>query len=399
MASATGPWWRRTPVAAFVLAASLAGLGVGSGGCLSPEASTDQRPSPSSGVASLEWTPVALPAGHAPVTLTAYLGGVLVGTHVGDAPGVPGLLALRGASAASLPVAPASPYGKEATWLSIEATHDGALVAVGGARGGAHSNVRWSVWRGDSGGLHEQEQVFSTFGGWGAGEQLGVIPTDAGPMLLGSWESKGAGLDADIWLPTGAEWIRQDPQGTPLASTATILVGPRGGAQRGRGAVVVGSVVDLRDGVTQRPAAWISREGNTGWASVEVPGASGEALGVGCSSRDECLVIGVLSGRLAAWRLGDGTAVAVAGLPDVSIPETASMPPPRALGESWLVVVPSGHGSRAMIVGAGSPVVGEVTPPPGTVTATIVLGDTAYAVTTDVSGRTALWSAAVTLQR
>ena len=209
-------------------------------------------PSPTTTVTPLAWAAVGLPAGHAPVTLTAYQAGVLVGTHVGDAPGVPGLVALRGASAASLPVTPASPYGKEATWLSIEVTPDGALVAVGGARGGAHSNVRWSVWRGDSGGLHEQEQVFSTFGGWGAGEQLGVIPTDARPMLLGSWESKGAGLDADIWLPVGQDWVRQDPHGTPLASTATLLVGPRAGAARGRGAVVVGSVVDLRDAVSQR---------------------------------------------------------------------------------------------------------------------------------------------------
>ena len=186
--------------------------------------------------ATITWTPVGLPAGHSPVTLTAYQGGVLVGTRFGQSPeapestGAPGLVALTSSGPIALPVIAASPYAKEATWLSIEATREGGLVAVGGARGGAHSNVRWSVWRGDESGLRQQEQVFSTFGGWGAGEQLGVIPTDAGPMLLGSWESKGAGLDADIWLPVGREWIRQDPQGTPLASTSTLLVGPRAGA-------------------------------------------------------------------------------------------------------------------------------------------------------------------------
>ena len=252
MASSTGRRWRLSrvsPVSAFLIGTCWLGcLSVALGACVAPASSTSAPPAttalpappalPAQTVTSptITWTPVGLPAGHSPVTLTAYQGRVLVGTRVSQSPeapqspGAPGLITVTSSGPIALPVIAASPYAKEATWLSIEATREGGLVAVGGARGGAHSNVRWSVWRGDGSGLREQEQVFSTFGGWGAGEQLGVIPTDAGPMLLGSWESKGAGLDADIWLPVGREWIRQDPQGTPLASTSTLLVGPRAGA-------------------------------------------------------------------------------------------------------------------------------------------------------------------------
>ena len=203
-----------------------------------------------------------------------------------------------------LTVTPASAYGKEAEWLGIAIEPGGGLVAVGGARGGAHSNVRWSVWRGDTTtGLSEQEQPFSTFGGWGAGEQLGVLMPSTGPLLLGSWESRGAGLDADIWEPVGATWVRQDPTGSVLASTATELAGPRSGTALGAGAVVVGSLVTLGDGVRQQPAVWQSTSGNTGWSRDTLPmkGRTGEAISVGCRSGAGCLVVGSVDGRLAAW--------------------------------------------------------------------------------------------------
>ena len=68
---------------------------------------------------------------------------------------------------------PATPYGKEAHWYGI--TSDGTTITgVGGERGGAHGNVRWSAWTGDTRAITEKPQAFSTFGGYGAGELIGA---------------------------------------------------------------------------------------------------------------------------------------------------------------------------------------------------------------------------------
>lgn len=342
------------------------------------------------------WHRVDLPTGEAPVTLTAYPGGVLVGTQ-NRADAAPGLLRLpqAGASITRLPVRPASPYAAQGTWLSIAAEADDHLVAVAGARGGAHSNVRWSVWRGDvAAGLAEQEQPFSTFGGWGAGEQLGVLTPDTGPLLLGSWESRGAGLDADIWLPEGARWIRQDPTGSPLASTATELVGPRSGTALGPSVVVVGSLVSLTDGVRQQPALWQSTSGNTGWSRRTLPtGQAGEAVAVGCqASAPGCLVVGVVDGRLAAWTMAGGSAPAEQdGIPVVAVSDRAVLPAPMWRAGTWTVLVPSGSATHLLRRTSGA--WEQRAGPPGVVTAAAQCASgTMYAVTIDSTGVATLWA-------
>lgn len=343
------------------------------------------------------WHRVDLPDGEAPVTLTAYPGGVLVGTQ-NRANAAPGLLRLAppGTSVTRVSVRPASPYAAQGTWLSIAAEDDGRLVAVAGARGGAHSNVRWSVWRGDvAAGLAEQEQPFSTFGGWGAGEQLGVLTPDTGPLLLGSWESRGAGLDADIWLPEGPRWVRQDPTGSALASTTTELVGPRSGAASGATAVVVGSLVTLTDGVRQQPALWQSTSGNTGWSRRTLPttGRTGEAVAVGChESSPGCLVVGVVDGRLAAWAVAGGSAPAEQhGIPVVDVSDRAPLPAPMWRGGTWTVLAPSGSATHLLRLTSGS--WEQRAGPPGVVTAAATnASGTMYAVTTDSTGVATLWA-------
>ena len=58
---------------------------------------------------------------------------------------------------------------------------DGAVDLVGGAPAGAHSNTRWSTWRGDAAGVRELPQPFATFGGWGAGALVSLVQTPSAP--------------------------------------------------------------------------------------------------------------------------------------------------------------------------------------------------------------------------
>lgn len=361
------PWW-----AVVGLLVGATGLGA----CSSPAA---------------PWTRVDLPAGATPVTVTDHQGTLLVGTMSNGRPA-----ALRRTPSATdtwtpMTVTPVSAYGKEAEWLGIAVEPGGGLVAVGGARGGAHSNVRWSVWRGDTRSLSEQEQVFSTFGGWGAGEQLGPIATSAGSMLLGSWESAKAGLDADIWLPDGSAWVRQSPAGTALESTATELVGPRSGTAWGAGALVAGSVLHLGDGVRQTPAIWRSITLNSGWQRTDLPdaGTAGEAVSAACTATG-CTVAGWVDGRLAIWTLDPSGARRPGGNPDVAVGDRAVMPAP---------ILDEQGRATLLLTDAGAVIVLRQTDtgwdrqagPPGVVLATARVGGLLYAITQAPDGSRSLW--------
>ena len=97
-----------------------------------------------------DWTALAPPSTQVGAVLTlTTVGDVLVaGTTTGS--GEPGLQVFAAGTWTSRPVRPTTPYGRVAQWLSIVDSSDGGLLAIGGARGGAHSNVRWSVWRASS---------------------------------------------------------------------------------------------------------------------------------------------------------------------------------------------------------------------------------------------------------
>lgn len=317
----------------------------------------------------------------------------------------------------ALPVRAESPYGRVATWLSVQPDARGDLVAVGGARGGAHANVRWTVWRGSvTTGLQEQEQSFLTFGGWGAGDQLGVLQTGAGPMLLGTWESAASGLDGAIWLPQGQRWVRRDSTGTALASTRTELVGPVGGTGWGGGALVVGSLVQLTDGVREMPAAWRSVRADEGWAVVALPTPQpGQALGAVCrpepaaaADGSGCVVVGRVGGRFAAWRVRSDATAAPLLVPDFLVAERDPMAPPvwlpgrpdtsGVLAGAAAVLVTRAGGDRCELLVADADGGWQVLPgPPGVAVALVVSGGRLWALTrvSPSSGGMRLWSTMV----
>ena len=340
-----------------------------------------------------EWAIVALPANAAAVTLTAYRDELLVGTRTTDDTPAPGLVRLHESTTAELPVAAASGYGREAQWQSIAVDEGGGLVAVGGARGGAHANVRWTVWRGSTeSGLKEEEQTFDTFGGWGAGDLLGAVAAPAGPAIVGSWGSRQAGLDAAVWLPQGSTWVRQDPAGTALESTPDALVGPVAAAPDGSSVLIAGSLVRLATGsVIRAPAVWRSAGHVSQWSRVDLPdgGSSGEATGAVCRP-GTCTVVGSVDDRVAVWRLGQ-SAERLRGVPDTAASDEGPTSAPALTDDGVLLAASSSSGSTLLRERAGT--WSSMPGPPGPVRALAVVGQTVFAVAPDGSGTDRLWQA------
>ncbi|MGV1007365.1 MAG: hypothetical protein ACOYBY_02005 [Dermatophilaceae bacterium] len=367
------------------VAVSLAVAAAALAGCTD----TGAAQSPSS---SLSWTLLALPGDAAAVTLTAYRDEVLVGTRSPGADGAPGLVRVTGSAAAGLPVAAASGYSHEARWQSIAVDDNGGLLAIGGARGGAHANVRWTVWQGTAdSGLHEQEQTFETFGGWGAGDLLDAVAAPAGPAVVGSWGSAQVGLDAAVWLPRGGTWVRQDSAGTALESTPDALVGPLAASADGPRILIAGSLVSLGTGsVQQLPAVWRSDGHATQWSRVLLPdaGASGQATGAVCRQQT-CTVVGRADDRLAVWRLG-ASAERLSGVPDALVTDASPATAPAPIDDGVVIGVSTASGSTVLREQAGTWT--SAPGPPGPVRALAVVGSVEYAVAADSSGTDRLWS-------
>ena len=183
-----------------------------------------------------------------------------------------------------VPLNPQSPYAPLARWYSV-ATDGTRIIAIGGANGGAHGNVRWTTWAGTAAGVDELPQNFYAFGGWGAGDLVDAVITPGGDALVGSWGGAKAGLDAAVWTFADRVWTRQDPAGTALESTATLLVGPRGATRDGDGILVTGSALRLDHGVVQTAAVWRSSGVNSGWHRIDLPGAGSHSEAVPRSAR------------------------------------------------------------------------------------------------------------------
>ena len=158
-------------------------------------------PVPPTGPPDIAFTPVALPDGAVPEVLAADGDQLLVGVHRAAAPQPPGLVRRSpDGTVTEVPAQAVTGYGRTASWFSLAA--DGTrILAIGGDRGGAHGNVRWSVWTGSASGVAEHAQAFSTFGGWGAGDLIDAVLTPGGSAVVGSWESAEAGLDVAVWTP------------------------------------------------------------------------------------------------------------------------------------------------------------------------------------------------------
>jgi hypothetical protein len=374
--------WRA--VTALVAAAAL-------GACTSTDGSGSASATAGSGP-RLSWAAVTLPAGVEPKTLTTMGDRLLVGgLKAGDTPDTPSptMLTIDAAGTqAPVPLNPQSPYAPLARWYSV-ATDGTRIVAIGGANGGAHANVRWTTWAGTAAGVDELPQSFYAFGGWGAGDLVDAVITPGGEALLGSWGGAKAGLDAAVWTFADRVWTRQDPAGTALESTATLLVGPRGATRDGDGILVTGSALHLDQGVAQTAAVWRSSGVNTGWRRIDLPdhGTHSEAVSAQCQGTDgSCLVTGQVDGRLALWDLHGDTATAQAGLPAIGVGDQDVIPRPMSAGPHSLVVSPSAGQSVVL----SNAVEGWATSagPTGLPVAAALVGDRLYVATRPTAGTT-----------
>jgi hypothetical protein len=347
---------------------------------------------------SLAWAPVALPEGVEVRTLTTMADRLLVGgLKAGSTPDTPSpvMLTVDASGAQSpIPLTPHSPYAPLARWYSV-ATDGTRIIAIGGANGGAHANVRWTTWAGTASGVDELPQSFYAFGGWGAGDLVDAVITPAGDALVGSWGGAQAGLDAAVWTFAGQTWTRQDPAGTALESTAALLVGPRGATDDAAGILVTGSALHLDQGVGQTAAVWRSASVDTGWHRIDLPdaGTHSESVSAHCTAADaECLVAGQVDGRLALWSLRGDTATRHTAVPDVAVGDQDVIPRPIGVAPDAMVVSPSAQGT--VVVSSTGERWASSAGPPGAPVAAARVGDRLYVATRPAPGAVVTLSAA-----
>lgn len=315
---------------------------------------------------SVGTTDVPLPEGYEPVVVVAWGKDLLVGSRAPEGstsrPRLTVLLAAGGS--AEVPVTPVSPTAFSAKWL-VAAPRGASVDLVGGAPAGAHSNTRWSTWRGDASAVRELPQPFATFGGWGAGALVALVQTPSAPVVVGSWESGGAGLDIALWHPEGERWVRASSAGTALASTATDLVSARGATVDREGLLVVGSVTVLGEGsVTQRAAVWRAPGPDGAWTRTDLPGdgALGEAHAAACDVGGTCTVVGVVDGMLRGWTLRPEGAPGILALPALAVGEHDLLTAPL-LGDAGATVVLASGGTLRVLTTAGGEVTRAAGPP------------------------------------
>ena len=379
---------RRSAVALFLIATAALGACTSTEGSASATTTTSVNPGP-----NLTWSVVALPAGVETRTLTTMGDRLLVGgLKAGDTPETPSpvMLTIDAAGAqTTVPLNPQSPYAPVARWYSV-ATDGTRIVAIGGANGGAHANVRWTTWSGTLAGVDELPQSFYAFGGWGAGELVDAVITPGGEALVGSWGGAKAGLDAAVWTFADRVWTRQNPAGTALESTATVLVGPRGATRDGDGILVAGSALHLDEGVRQTAAVWRSTGVNTGWHRIALPdvGNHSEAVAARCGDAaipNACVVAGQVDERLAVWAVDGDHATRLTGIPDLAVGDQDAVPAPVTSGSTTLLVSPNGA-TAALLSSAGGSAWASSSGPAGRPAAAALVGDRLYVATRPSAG-------------
>jgi hypothetical protein len=340
--------------------------------------------------ATLDWVAVDLPESMSPRSLAAAGPDLLVGGRSSVGGDHPVLAALAGEGAArTVRLKPRSPYAKVADLVSLDAEGSEA-VALGAARGGAHSNFRWTVWRGTTDGLVEHPQTFETFGGQSAGGLTDVVLTPDGPVIAGTWSSaSGRGLDAAVWLPEADRWVRQPSAGTPLANDDQVQVAPWAAAARGQTVIITGSLVTFPDGLRQAAAVWTWPSRADTWSVTELPeaGERSEALAARCA--DTCWVSGYVDGQVALWQVGTGEPVREP-LPGGLAVDGGTRTILTAAGRPGVVFSQSGRSTLVVQNGTGW---STFAAPDGTVVDAIAVGDRVYAIFGADPLVTRLWSA------
>jgi hypothetical protein len=347
-------------------------------------------PVPPTGPPDIAFTPVALPDGAVPEVLAADGDQLLVGVHRAAAPQPPGLVRRSpDGTVTEVPAQAVTGYGRTASWFSLAA--DGTrILAIGGDRGGAHGNVRWSVWTGSASGVAEHAQAFSTFGGWGAGDLIDAVLTPGSSAVVGSWESAEAGLDVAVWTPEGDDWVRRPSTGTPLQSTRAEVAFPTAATGFGPGVVVAGWQVRTGAGGGQVPVVWRSGPDAAGWDKAVLPdaGKAGTAKAIRCANAT-CAVAGTADGALALWRLVDGRWSRVPGLPPIPVGDADRLAAPLDADGSLIAVV-ADRGQVKVVEAGETPSTHNAAGPTGAVTAAVRVGPSAFVVAGD-----RLWQADV----
>lgn len=341
---------------------------------------------------------VDLPA--TPVVLTATGDELLIGVRRDGQPVVPGLLRYKDGAITEVAVRGASPYGFLAKWYAIDAD-GGRVLAVGGERGGAHANVRWSVWTGTVDELTEKPQGFSTFGGWGAGELMGAVLTKAGPVIIGSWQSAQAGLDIAAWTADGDTWTRNSSTGTVLESSRSKLSFPVAVSGLGQGVLVAGMQLISEPGNNRQvPVVWRSTAGNTGWTSAELPeaGRTGVAMAARCWG-EECAVSGSVDGKLAVWRLKAGAWTRVPGTSSIAVDDRGRLAAPIEVDGKLVQILSDGGQVKIVRADGDQWNASAIDGPTGTVTAVTKVGNAVYILASAGENTQTLWRADVTSLR
>lgn len=262
------------------------------------------------------WWSDATPQGVMPSALAITEAGLVVaGTDVAGA--VPALVRADGAA---IPLVATEPYAASAGLVGVVASTDPArLYAIGGRSGGAHGNVRWTVWDGPlAGPVSSRPQEFFTFGGQDAGPLLGVVMAKGQPVIVGSRGDEGGPL-AGLYMASGTTWHQLE---TPalLRSGKGGILGFTAATGTGDEVVIVGDVVTADvTGTVQTPALFHGTPGGT-WARVDLPVPEPRkpglkhATAVACTL-EACWVAG-WSGGPMAWRvsLADGSVLATSSL-------------------------------------------------------------------------------------
>lgn len=338
----------------------------------------------------VRFTQIALPTGAVPEVLAADGDQLLVGIRREAAPQQPGLVR-RGPDGGitEVPAQAATGYGRTAYWYSLAADGN-RILAVGGDRGGAHGNVRWSVWTGSSAGVAEHAQAFSTFGGWGAGDLIDAVLTPGGSAVVGSWQSDDAGLDVAVWTPQGDAWVRRSSTGTPLQSTRSSVAFATAATGYGPGVMVAGWQIATGAGAGQAPVVWQSGPDAASWNKTVLPdaGKAGTSTAIRCAAAT-CAVAGRVDGMLALWRLADGRWSRVPGVPPIAVGDSDRLAAPVDT-DGTLTELVADQG-RVKIVEAGETTSTRTAAgPTGPVTAAVRVGPSVFVVAGDQ-----LWQADV----
>jgi hypothetical protein len=346
--------------------------------------------------AGVTFNRVELPAGGVPTTLAPAGDTLLIGTRRDGQAQLPGMLK-RGldGTVAEIPGEAVSPYGKIARWFSI--VSDGQrILGVGGENGGAHGNVRWSVWTGGPNEVSEKAQAFTTFSGYGSGELTDVVLTPSGPAIVGTWQSAKAGYDLATWTLDGEDWIRQESAGTALESKLDALGFPVSATALGQGILVAGWELTGKPGSGPTPAVWRSSSGITGWTKTELPdpGHDAAAMSVRCWETT-CGIAGRVDGKLAAWRLSGDAWKRIPDAPPVPVTDKDHLAAPVPVEGQLTLLVSEGGQVKVARTDGTKWTVHPVNGPTGNVVSTAIVGSSVYLVAGPDDAHLALWQADV----